>query len=180
MDDELLAQPQVMKLLDSLREQYTRYQEVCRQRSKRTQLEEIQQKVMQVSLELFSWLQWGGALSSHPRLCFLQTKNHAGDLHASCLLTNVSVLVPLTASHYCCHSDFAKALVMCGGCYECALLPWGCPFAVHCGSAWLCWRCKCLPCWQREECSQVRHLPLPMSLKVPVTEDKLVFIPLFV
>lgn len=48
MDDELLAQPQVMKLLDSLREQYTRYQEVCRQRSKRTQLEEIQQKVMQV------------------------------------------------------------------------------------------------------------------------------------
>ncbi|RMC18500.1 hypothetical protein DUI87_04389 [Hirundo rustica rustica] len=44
MDDELLAQPQVMKLLDSLREQYTRYQEVCRQRSKRTQLEEIQQK----------------------------------------------------------------------------------------------------------------------------------------
>lgn len=53
MDDELLAQPQVMKLLDSLREQYTRYQEVCRQRSKRTQLEEIQQKVMQVSLALF-------------------------------------------------------------------------------------------------------------------------------
>lgn len=53
MDDELLAQPQVMKLLDSLREQYTRYQEVCRQRSKRTQLEEIQQKVMQVSSELF-------------------------------------------------------------------------------------------------------------------------------
>lgn len=50
MDDELLAQPQVMKLLDSLREQYTRYQEVCRQRSKRTQLEEIQQKVMQVGV----------------------------------------------------------------------------------------------------------------------------------
>lgn len=50
MDDELLAQPQVMKLLDSLREQYTRYQEVCRQRSKRTQLEEIQQKVMQVRI----------------------------------------------------------------------------------------------------------------------------------
>lgn len=53
MDDELLAQPQVMKLLDSLREQYTRYQEVCRQRSKRTQLEEIQQKVMQVRMKLF-------------------------------------------------------------------------------------------------------------------------------
>lgn len=52
MDDELLAQPQVMKLLDSLREQYTRYQEVCRQRSKRTQLEEIQQKVMQVGAKL--------------------------------------------------------------------------------------------------------------------------------
>lgn len=52
MDDELLAQPQVMKLLDSLREQYTRYQEVCRQRSKRTQLEEIQQKVMQVSTKI--------------------------------------------------------------------------------------------------------------------------------
>ncbi|MGH0151561.1 UNVERIFIED_CONTAM: hypothetical protein FKN15_020601, partial [Acipenser sinensis] len=49
MDDELLAQPQVMKLLDSLREQYTRYQEVCRQRSKLTQLEEIQQKVMQIA-----------------------------------------------------------------------------------------------------------------------------------
>uniref|UniRef100_A0A8C7CNN5 SEC14 and spectrin domains 1 n=1 Tax=Oncorhynchus kisutch TaxID=8019 RepID=A0A8C7CNN5_ONCKI len=47
MDDELLAQPQVMKLLDSLREQYTKYQEVCRQRSKRSQLEEIQTKVMQ-------------------------------------------------------------------------------------------------------------------------------------
>lgn len=53
MDDELLAQPQVMKLLDSLREQYTRYQEVCRQRSKRSQLEEIQQKVMQVSSTWF-------------------------------------------------------------------------------------------------------------------------------
>lgn len=37
-----------MKLLDSLREQYTKYQEVCRQRSKRSQLEEIQTKVMQV------------------------------------------------------------------------------------------------------------------------------------
>lgn len=49
MDDELLAQPKVVKLLDSLREQYTRYQEVCRQRSKRSQLEEIQQKVMQVN-----------------------------------------------------------------------------------------------------------------------------------
>ncbi|KAM6131965.1 LOW QUALITY PROTEIN: SEC14 domain and spectrin repeat-containing protein 1 [Phoenicopterus ruber ruber] len=60
MDDELLAQPQVMKLLDSLREQYTRYQEVCRQRSKRTQLEEIQQKVMQV----VNWLEGPG---SEPR-----------------------------------------------------------------------------------------------------------------
>ncbi|KAM8789728.1 SEC14 domain and spectrin repeat-containing protein 1 isoform 2-T2 [Rhynchonycteris naso] len=57
MDDELLAQPQVMKLLDSLREQYTRYQEVCRQRSKRTQLEEIQQKVMQV----VNWLEGPGS-----------------------------------------------------------------------------------------------------------------------
>lgn len=56
MDDELLAQPQVMKLLDSLREQYTRYQEVCRQRSKRTQLEEIQQKVMQVGV-LFEYIE---------------------------------------------------------------------------------------------------------------------------
>lgn len=71
MDDELLAQPQVMKLLDSLREQYTRYQEVCRQRSKRTQLEEIQQKVMQVSSELcLNALR--GTLSSSPRLRFLQ------------------------------------------------------------------------------------------------------------
>lgn len=67
MDDELLAQPQVMKLLDSLREQYTRYQEVCRQRSKRTQLEEIQQKVMQVSLELpLNVLRWSFELKSQP------------------------------------------------------------------------------------------------------------------
>ncbi|CAI9593536.1 unnamed protein product [Staurois parvus] len=57
MDDELLAQPQVVKLLDSLREQYTRYQEVCRQRSKRTQLDEIQQKVMQV----VNWLEGPGS-----------------------------------------------------------------------------------------------------------------------
>nr|XP_006000883.1 PREDICTED: SEC14 domain and spectrin repeat-containing protein 1 [Latimeria chalumnae] len=57
MDDELLAQPQVVKLLDSLREQYTRYQEVCRQHSKRTQLEEIQQKVMQV----VNWLEGPGS-----------------------------------------------------------------------------------------------------------------------
>ncbi|CAH2305856.1 SEC14 domain and spectrin repeat-containing 1 isoform X1 [Pelobates cultripes] len=57
MDDELLAQPQVMKLLDSLREQYTRYQEVCRQRSKRTQLDEVQQKVMQV----VNWLEGPGS-----------------------------------------------------------------------------------------------------------------------
>lgn len=48
MEEELLAQPQVMKLLDSLREQYTRYQELCRQRNKRTQLDEIHTKVMQV------------------------------------------------------------------------------------------------------------------------------------
>uniref|UniRef100_A0AAQ5ZKG5 CRAL-TRIO domain-containing protein n=1 Tax=Amphiprion ocellaris TaxID=80972 RepID=A0AAQ5ZKG5_AMPOC len=47
MEEELLAQPQVMKLLDSLREQYTRYQELCRQRNKRTQLDEIHAKVMQ-------------------------------------------------------------------------------------------------------------------------------------
>lgn len=50
MEEELLAQPQVMKLLDSLREQYTRYQELCRQRNKRTQLDEIHAKVMQVKL----------------------------------------------------------------------------------------------------------------------------------
>lgn len=49
MDDELLAQPQVMKLLDSLREQYTKYQEVCRQRSRRSQLDQIHTKVMQVT-----------------------------------------------------------------------------------------------------------------------------------
>lgn len=46
----MLAQPQVMKLLDSLREQYTRYQELCRQRNKRTQLDEIHAKVMQVKV----------------------------------------------------------------------------------------------------------------------------------
>ncbi|KAJ8403412.1 hypothetical protein AAFF_G00351840 [Aldrovandia affinis] len=56
MDDELLAQPQVMKLLDSLREQYTKYQEVCRQRSKRSQLDEIHTKVMQV----VNWLEGPG------------------------------------------------------------------------------------------------------------------------
>ncbi|XP_035249325.1 SEC14 domain and spectrin repeat-containing protein 1-like [Anguilla anguilla] len=56
MDDELLAQPQVMKLLDSLREQYTKYQELCRQRSKRSQLDEIHTKVMQV----VNWLEGPG------------------------------------------------------------------------------------------------------------------------
>lgn len=49
MDEELLAQPQVMKLLDSLRERYTKYQELCRQRNKRAQLDEIHAKVMQVT-----------------------------------------------------------------------------------------------------------------------------------
>lgn len=56
MDDELLAQPQVMKLLDSLREQYTKYQEVCRQRSRRSQLDQIHTKVMQV----VNWLEGPG------------------------------------------------------------------------------------------------------------------------
>uniref|UniRef100_A0A3Q0SQR4 SEC14 and spectrin domains 1 n=1 Tax=Amphilophus citrinellus TaxID=61819 RepID=A0A3Q0SQR4_AMPCI len=55
--EELLAQPQVMKLLDSLREQYTKYQELCRQRNKRTQLDEIHAKVMQV----VTWLQGPGS-----------------------------------------------------------------------------------------------------------------------
>ncbi|XP_069389827.1 SEC14 domain and spectrin repeat-containing protein 1 isoform X2 [Paralichthys olivaceus] len=54
MEEELLAQPQVMKLLDSLREQYTRYQELCRQRNKRTQLDEIHTKVV-------TWLQGPGS-----------------------------------------------------------------------------------------------------------------------
>ncbi|XP_075335289.1 SEC14 domain and spectrin repeat-containing protein 1 isoform X2 [Odontesthes bonariensis] len=54
MEEELLAQPQVMKLLDSLREQYTRYQELCRQRNKRTQLDEIHAKVV-------TWLQGPGS-----------------------------------------------------------------------------------------------------------------------
>ncbi|XP_061917422.1 SEC14 domain and spectrin repeat-containing protein 1 [Entelurus aequoreus] len=57
MEEELLAQPQVMKLLDSLREQYTRYQEVCRQRNKRSQLDDIHAKVMQV----VTWLQGPGS-----------------------------------------------------------------------------------------------------------------------
>ncbi|XP_075465046.1 SEC14 domain and spectrin repeat-containing protein 1 isoform X2 [Ascaphus truei] len=68
MDDELLAQPQVMKLLDSLREQYTRYQEVCRQRSKRTQLDEIQQKdvagratVADLHSNVVNWLEGPGS-----------------------------------------------------------------------------------------------------------------------
>ncbi|MEQ2179873.1 hypothetical protein GOODEAATRI_029645 [Goodea atripinnis] len=57
MEEELLAQPQVMKLLDSLREQYTKYQELCRQRNKRAQLDEIHAKVMQV----VNWLQGPGS-----------------------------------------------------------------------------------------------------------------------
>ncbi|XP_057707543.1 SEC14 domain and spectrin repeat-containing protein 1 isoform X2 [Corythoichthys intestinalis] len=57
MEEELLAQPQVMKLLDSLREKYTRYQEVCRQRSKRSQIHDVHAKVMQV----VTWLQGPGA-----------------------------------------------------------------------------------------------------------------------
>ena len=48
MEEELLAQPQVLRLLDSLREQYTRYQEAQRLRSKRSQLEEVHTKVTQV------------------------------------------------------------------------------------------------------------------------------------
>lgn len=55
MEEELLAQPQVMKLLDSLREQYTRYQEICRQRNKRTQLDEIHAKVMQVQCQILTF-----------------------------------------------------------------------------------------------------------------------------
>ncbi|XP_075994662.1 SEC14 domain and spectrin repeat-containing protein 1 [Genypterus blacodes] len=57
MEEELLAQPQVMKLLDSLREEYTRYQEVCRLRSKRSQLEEVHTRVTQV----VAWLQGPGS-----------------------------------------------------------------------------------------------------------------------
>uniref|UniRef100_A0A1A8QHW0 SEC14 and spectrin domains 1 n=1 Tax=Nothobranchius rachovii TaxID=451742 RepID=A0A1A8QHW0_9TELE len=57
MEEELLAQPQVMKLLDSLREQYTKYQELCRQRSKRAQLDEVHAKVLQV----VNWLQGPGS-----------------------------------------------------------------------------------------------------------------------
>lgn len=66
MEEELLAQPQVMKLLDSLREQYTRYQELCRQRNKRTQLDEIHAKVMQV----VTWLQGPGSelLKTHQEI----------------------------------------------------------------------------------------------------------------
>ncbi|XP_037542543.1 SEC14 domain and spectrin repeat-containing protein 1 [Nematolebias whitei] len=57
IEEELLAQPQVMKLLDSLREQYTKYQELCRQRKKRAQLDDIHSKVMQV----VNWLQGPGS-----------------------------------------------------------------------------------------------------------------------
>ncbi len=76
MDDELLAQPQVMKLLDSLREQYTKYQEVCRQRSKRSQLEEIQTKVMQVK-------HWGGFI----RVVNQKVKDHFQIAGLSCRKT---------------------------------------------------------------------------------------------
>lgn len=106
----------------------------------------------------------GGALSSSSRLCFLQTKNRRGDLHASRHSINVRVLVLLSASHCGCHSDFPKAILICGGCSKCALLPRGCPCAAHCHSAWLCCRrCKCLLCWQREEQSQVKHFWLRVS-----------------
>ncbi|XP_056468291.1 SEC14 domain and spectrin repeat-containing protein 1 isoform X1 [Gadus chalcogrammus] len=56
MEEELLAQPQVLRLLDSLREQYTRYQEARRLRSKRSQLEEVHTKVTQV----VQWLEGPG------------------------------------------------------------------------------------------------------------------------
>uniref|UniRef100_A0A8C4ZNR3 CRAL-TRIO domain-containing protein n=1 Tax=Gadus morhua TaxID=8049 RepID=A0A8C4ZNR3_GADMO len=56
MEEELLAQPQVLRLLDSLREQYTRYQEARRLRSKRSQLEEVHAKVTQV----VQWLEGPG------------------------------------------------------------------------------------------------------------------------
>ncbi|XP_074551180.1 SEC14 domain and spectrin repeat-containing protein 1 [Halichoeres trimaculatus] len=68
MEEELLAQPQVMKLLDSLREQYTKYQELCRQRNKRSQLDEIHTKVMQV----VTWLQGPGSE-------LLKTQQEIGD-----------------------------------------------------------------------------------------------------
>lgn len=78
MEEELLAQPQVIKLLDSLREQYTRYQELCRQRNKRTQLDEIHAKVMQVSPG---------------------THQHSAGSHSECIYlhTSVNVIYPLTA-----------------------------------------------------------------------------------
>lgn len=133
-------------------------------------------------------------MSSSSRLCFLQTKNRRGDLHASRHSTNVSVLVLLSASHCGCHSDFPKAVLICGGCSKCALLPWGCPCAAHCHNAWLCCREVQMPALlakretatsetlltESQLCLRVENLPLPMSFKVPVTENKPLFIPMFV
>ncbi len=97
MDDELLAQPQVMKLLDSLREQYTMYQEVCRQRSKRSQLEEIQTKVMQVK-------HWGGII----RIVNQKVKDHFQIAGVCCRRTVFRLLLVLWCSFSFCLSQEAK------------------------------------------------------------------------
>lgn len=112
MDDELLAQPQVMKLLDSLREQYTRYQEVCRQRSKRTQLEEIQQKVMQVRLELFlNTLRRSIELKSQT-VFPAKLEYQRWELHASFHSSNCYILVSLDTLHCGYDDDFLKAVLI--------------------------------------------------------------------
>lgn len=149
MDDELLAQPQVMKLLDSLREQYTRYQEVCRQRSKRTQLEEIQQKVMQVSLELFlNTVRWRFKLKSQTVFpAKLKIRDESFMLPFTPKLQRTSSLLTILCSGY--DSDFPKAVLICGGdrnmlTYDHAEEPSRCPFVAYCGSVPL--RCRSVKC----------------------------------
>lgn len=124
-----------MKLLDSLREQYTRYQEVCRQRSKRTQLEEIQQKVMQVSLELFLYtVRWRFELKVLDCISYKSK--------ASCFLSPLKLQC---ASFTWCFTLWLPQWLSTG--YSCtwrwlshhAEEPSCYPFVVYCGSVLLVW-----------------------------------------
>lgn len=155
-----------MKLLDSLREQYTRYQEVCRQRSKRTQLEEIQQKVMQVSWQLF--LEYCELEVSVQVLDLFsyKTNNQRWELHASFHSSNCNMLVSLDALHCGYHRDFAKAVLICRGDQKCALLlknlhvvPSLCTVAVYC-------LCNAWPVSKQRSVHKPRHIWLQFCLKV--------------
>lgn len=187
MDDELLAQPQVMKLLDSLREQYTRYQEVCRQRSKRTQLEEIQQKVMQVSLEpLLNAPRWSFELKSQPVIsATIRWESWMPPVTSQmsvCWFHSVLYIVAATVTfqRLFWFVEVVKNVLSCLGAALC------CTLAMHgciAGDA----NAGIYPAGKERNtftehqlCLRVENLPLPMSFKVPVNEDKPLFIPLFI